>query len=88
VHQRAVLAGTCFWRVRDLIRKLFGVLSTRAGYVGEKPASYKSPCRGVSSSIGANDELLDSIDTPGLRKLDFAWRRKNGFEPIATGAAA
>src|SRR5690348_16692406 len=34
MHQRAVLAGGCFWGMQDLIRKLPGVVSTRAGYTG------------------------------------------------------
>jgi peptide-methionine (S)-S-oxide reductase len=33
-HQRAVLAGGCFWGMEDLIRKLRGVVSTRVGYTG------------------------------------------------------
>jgi peptide-methionine (S)-S-oxide reductase len=33
-HQRAVLAGGCFWGMQDLIRKLPGVVSTRVGYTG------------------------------------------------------
>jgi peptide-methionine (S)-S-oxide reductase len=33
-HQRAVLAGGCFWGMQDLIRKLPGVISTRVGYTG------------------------------------------------------
>jgi len=34
MHQRAVLAGECFWGMQDLIRKLPGVVSTRVGYTG------------------------------------------------------
>jgi peptide-methionine (S)-S-oxide reductase len=34
MHQRAVLAGGCFWGMQDLIRKLHGVVSTRVGYTG------------------------------------------------------
>ena len=33
-HERAVLAGGCFWGMQDLIRKMNGVLSTRVGYTG------------------------------------------------------
>jgi len=88
MHQRAVLAGRCFWGMQDLIRKLPGIVSTRVGYIGENPASYKSPYRDVSPSFGANDELLDYIDTPKLRELYLAWCGENGFEPIAIGAAA
>ena len=33
-HQRAVLAGGCFWGLEDLIRKMRGVVSTRVGYTG------------------------------------------------------
>ncbi len=33
-HERAVLAGGCFWGMQDLIRRLPGVVSTRVGYTG------------------------------------------------------
>ncbi|KGJ12665.1 peptide-methionine (S)-S-oxide reductase (plasmid) [Paracoccus versutus] len=32
--ERAVLAGGCFWGMQDLIRKKWGVISTRVGYTG------------------------------------------------------
>jgi peptide-methionine (S)-S-oxide reductase len=33
-HEKAVLAGGCFWGMQDLIRKRPGVISTRVGYTG------------------------------------------------------
>ena len=34
MHERAVLAGGCFWGMQDLIRKRPGIISTRVGYTG------------------------------------------------------
>lgn len=33
-HDRAILAGGCFWGMQALIRKMPGVVSTRVGYSG------------------------------------------------------
>ncbi|MEV0186051.1 peptide-methionine (S)-S-oxide reductase MsrA [Streptomyces sp. NPDC050625] len=33
-HQRAILAGGCFWGMQELFRALDGVVSTRVGYTG------------------------------------------------------
>jgi peptide-methionine (S)-S-oxide reductase len=43
-HERAVLAGGCFWGMQDLIRRLPGVVATRVGYTGgEVPnATYRN----------------------------------------------
>ena len=34
MHEKAILAGGCFWGMQDLIRRLPGVISTRVGYTG------------------------------------------------------
>src|SRR3712207_4320299 len=33
-HEKAILAGGCFWGMQDLIRRRPGVVSTRVGYTG------------------------------------------------------
>ena len=42
--ETATLAGGCFWGMRDLIRKMDGVISTRVGYTGGdvENATYKN----------------------------------------------
>jgi hypothetical protein len=56
--------------------------------VGDEPCIVQITMSGRLTYLGANDELLDYIDTPKLRKLYLAWCGENGFEPIAIGAAA
>ncbi len=42
--ERAILAGGCFWGMQQLVRRLPGVVSTRAGYSGGdvKNATYRN----------------------------------------------
>src|ERR1700756_2940082 len=69
MHQRAVLAGGCFWGMQDLIRKLPGVISTRVGYSGGdvKNATYRNH--------GTHAEAIEVIFDPEVmsyrRLLEF-----------------
>ncbi|MGY3618202.1 peptide-methionine (S)-S-oxide reductase MsrA [Bradyrhizobium sp. USDA 10063] len=42
--ERAILAGSCFWGMQQLVRRLPGVVSTRVGYSGGdvKNATYRN----------------------------------------------
>ena len=44
ITETATLAGGCFWGMKDLIRKMDGVISTRVGYTGGdvENATYKN----------------------------------------------
>jgi peptide-methionine (S)-S-oxide reductase len=33
-HEKAILAGGCFWGLEDLIRRCPGIISTKVGYTG------------------------------------------------------
>ena len=59
-HERAILAGGCFWGMQDLIRKMPGVISTRVGYSGgDVPnATYRNH--------GTHAEAIEVIFDPGL----------------------
>ena len=57
-HETAILAGGCFWGMQDLIRKLPGVIRTRAGYSGGdvRNATYRNH--------GTHAEALEVVFDP------------------------
>jgi peptide-methionine (S)-S-oxide reductase len=59
-HERAVLAGGCFWGMQDLIRSYPGVVSTRVGYTGgDVPnATYRNH--------GTHAEGIEIVFDPGV----------------------
>jgi len=59
-HERAVLAGGCFWGMQDLIRKMPGVVSTRVGYTGgDVPnATYRNH--------GSHAEAIEIVFEPNM----------------------
>ena len=67
--ERAVLAGGCFWGMQDLIRRMPGVLSTRAGYTGgDTPnATY----RHHGDHAEAIEILFDPAKTSYRKLLEF-----------------
>ena len=69
MHQRAVLAGGCFWGMQDLIRKLPGVVSTRVGYTGgDTPnATY----RNHGTHAEGIEIVFDTAETSYRRILEY-----------------
>ena len=64
--ERAVLAGGCFWGMQDLIRRMYGVESTRVGYSGGdvRNATYRNH--------GTHAEAIEVLFDPaklGFRQL-------------------
>jgi len=47
MHQRAILAGGCFWGMQDLIRKRPGIVSTRVGYTGGGDRNHGTHAEGI-----------------------------------------
>src|SRR3954449_9482985 len=62
-HERAILAGGCFWGMQDLNRRRPGVVSTRVGYSGGdvRNATYRNH--------GTHAEAIEIIFDP--QKLSF-----------------
>jgi len=59
-HERAVLAGGCFWGMQELIRHKPGVITTRVGYSGGdvKNATYRNH--------GTHAEAIEIIFDPAV----------------------
>lgn len=68
-HERAVLAGGCFWGMQDLIRKLPGVISTRVGYTGGDVANATYPNHGTHAE--AIEIIFDDQVTSYRTMLEF-----------------
>ena len=68
MHQRAVLAGGCFWGMQDLIRKLPGVVSTRVGYTGGDTSN--ATYRNHGTHAEAIEIVFDTAETSYRRILE------------------
>ena len=73
MHQRAVLAGGCFWGMQDLIRKQPGIVSTRVGYTGgDLPnATYRNH--------GTHAEGIEITFDPEMTSTGTSWSTFSRF---------
>ena len=69
MHQRAVLAGGCFWGMQDLIRKLPGVVSTRVGYTGGDTSN--ATYRNHGTHAEGIEIVFDTAETSYRRILEY-----------------
>jgi peptide-methionine (S)-S-oxide reductase len=68
-HQKAVLAGGCFWGMQDLLRRQPGVVSTRVGYTGG--GTTNPTYRNHGAHAEAIEIVFDSAQTSYRHILEF-----------------
>ena len=76
MHQRAVLAGGCFWGMQDLIRKLPGVVSTRVGYTGGDISN--ATYRNHGTHAEGIEIVFDTAETSYRRILEYFFQIQMG----------
>lgn len=75
-HERAILAGGCFWGMEELIRRQDGVIGTRVGYTGgtlENPA-YTDVKTGTTGHAEAVEIIFDTDVTSFEALLRFFFK--------------
>ena len=82
-HERAVLAGGCFWGMQDLIRKLPGVISTRVGYTGGDVAN--ATYRNHGSHAEGIEIIFDPTQMSYRRLLEFFFQIHDPTTPDRQG---
>jgi peptide-methionine (S)-S-oxide reductase len=82
-HEKAILAGGCFWGMQDLFRRHPGVVSTRVGYSGgDVPnATY----RNHGSHAEAIEIVFDPDETSYRELLEFFFRIHDPTTPNRQG---
>ena len=82
-HQRAVLAGGCFWGMQDLIRRRPGVISTRVVYTGgDVPnATY----RNHGTHAEGIEVIFDDTVTSFREQLEFFFQIHDPTTPNRQG---
>ena len=68
-HERAILAGGCFWGMQDLFRRYPGVSSTRVGYSGGDVAH--ATYRNHGSHAEAIEIIFDPVKLSYRKLLEY-----------------
>lgn len=72
-HEKAILAGGCFWGMQELIRNQPGVVSTRVGYTGGHTPNptYNEVCIGDTGHAESIEITFDKAQTTFGKILEF-----------------
>ncbi len=72
-HEKAILAGGCFWGMQDLIRRQDGIITTRVGYTGGHTPNptYNEVCIGDTGHTEAIEITFDTDQTTYRKILEF-----------------
>ncbi|MEO5565436.1 MAG: peptide-methionine (S)-S-oxide reductase MsrA [Luteimonas sp.] len=81
--ETAILAGGCFWGVQELLRKMDGVVSTRAGYSGGDVAN--ATYRNHGSHAEAVEIVFDPARTSYRELLAFFFQIHDPSTPDRQG---
>lgn len=84
MHEKAVLAGGCFWGMQDLIRKLDGVVSTRVGYSGDD-STPNATYRNHGNHAEAIEIIFDPARITYRRLLEFFFQIHDPTTPDRQG---
>src|SRR5690348_7673755 len=76
MHERAILAGGCFWGMEEIIRKIPGVFKTTVGYSGGTTANptYEDVCTGATGHAESIQVEFDSTRLSYEQLLDYFFR--------------
>src|SRR5690349_8949311 len=76
VHEKAILAGGCFWGMEEIIRKIPGVIRTTVGYSGGKSAdpTYEDVCTGATGHAESIEVVFDPARLSYEALLDYFFR--------------
>ena len=75
-HEKAILAGGCFWCIESDFEKLKGVIDVVSGYTGGKVSNptYRQVSAGGTGHVEAVEVTYDPSTVSYAEILDYYWR--------------